>query len=746
MFPIKSPKLIFTFISFFSFCLSALESEGQYVPAQHRIPAAGEIPVSESGSYGIPGATYVLVNDIKDIKSTLFLGKDITLDLNGYTVTYADGNYGHVLNYGFEEGLTGWDISKAPGARIENTEEVHTFIGDRLLRMKAGDEITSSYIYLPVAGRSYFAMCGVTGNYYNEMGGDLNKDMRVSIYVDDEQGNEIRCITTYGDSTRVSCPIINRSTRLGGGFIFAHLNKLPAGKYRIRVKAENECLVDEIDIRPAMDVGIGIVEKTHPMGHYDHLYNRNHSAFFDYTADVSSGKPFKGIPVAEGAGTVTIKNGIIRNATIGILSWGIQSTARNVRIIMDNLKIISSGINTIAVDVPQASITNCTFDIRSPFIINRHGSEFYAVDLQGEQASEVSFCEFYGGQGCLCFKGKFSAIHHNYFVNRQTVTNHYSVMAMGDGSKIFENRFEPEIGSGIEIFRHRNIDIFNNEFHIKAAPPSCEYNDHYSTNAIRIADYGAATGSPEGSYGNRIYNNKFYITGRKFEKYPDYIPMASAFFYSASAGDNEIFGNGIIINQDNPGTDAEAFAFYIGNARGGRIYNNNIIANVTPIWVACSYGRAEHTKLTGNSITRAEYTVRNFKPVRMGSLEQPDYIAVGTEFRSNELTGLEFVVDETDQHHSYSVFWILKINLYDQKSRVLSGTEIKIMDRNGKEIVSQRTDNYGSLRVELPEYFADGNEKTVSTPYTIIVGKKKIVIELKKNSEIDMVVEGSVPK
>ena len=35
-----------------------------------------------------------------------------------------------------------------------------------------------------------------------------------------------------------------------------------------------------------MDAGIGIVEDTHPMGHNDHLYNRAHAAFFDYTANV----------------------------------------------------------------------------------------------------------------------------------------------------------------------------------------------------------------------------------------------------------------------------------------------------------------------------------------------------------------------------------------------------------------------------------------------------------------------------
>jgi len=138
---------------------------GQYIPAEHRVPANGEIPVRTAGSYGIPGATYVLVNDISSPRSTIFLGKDITLDLNGYTITYADGNYGHVPNYGFEDGLTGWDISKAPGAKIENTEEVHAFIGSKILRLKAGDEVASGYVYLPLAGRSYCAMCGLTGNY-----------------------------------------------------------------------------------------------------------------------------------------------------------------------------------------------------------------------------------------------------------------------------------------------------------------------------------------------------------------------------------------------------------------------------------------------------------------------------------------------------------------------------------------------------------------------------------------------------
>jgi hypothetical protein len=723
----------FTFI-FLILIPSFVFSQNLKFSKKHRLPLDNEIPVEKAGSYGIQGAAYILVNDITSPQSAVFLGKDVTLDLNGYSITYADGNYQHVLNYGFEKGLAGWDISKAPGAKIESTK-IHAFIGEKILRLKAGDEITSGYVNLPVAGRSYFAMCGVTGNYYSDMKGDLKNDMRVSIFIEDENGKQITCTSRYRDTTMISCPAINRSARLGGGFVFAHLNNIPAGRYRIRVRAENDCLVDEIDIRPAMDAGIGIVEETHPFGHYDHLYNNMHSAFFDYTKDAKAGEPAKNIPVVKGSGIVTIRNGMIVNGTEGILSWGIQSTAENVRIILDNVKIVTSGINTTAVDVEQATISHCIFDVKNPFIINRHGSEFYAVDIRGNQPSEVSDCDFYGGQGCLSIKGRNSSIHNNFFANRQTVTNHYSIMAMGDSSKIFDNKFEPEIGSGIEIFRNKFIEIFNNEFHISAAQPSCEYNDHLSTNAIRIADYGAAPGASNGCFGNRIYNNTFYITGRYYPEYPDFIPLASAIFYSASAGDNEISGNNIIINQLNPGTKAEAFAFYIGNARGGKLHDNKIITNVTPVWVACTYGKAENITLSNNLIEKAPGTLTAIQAVRMGS----DYVAEGIEFRSNECKGMEFSVEATDRPHVYSVYQTLKINFRNKENKQVKQTEIFIWDTKGNHIPCMNNINNGVLIIELPEYSMNGKERTDYSPYTITAGKEQIKVELKENTEITMV-------
>lgn len=610
-------RLLFLILLMFSEFGSA-----QFKLPEHRQPENNVVPVSAAGSYSASGTTYMLVNDITSPQSTIFLGKDVTLDLNGYTIKYADGNYEHIANSGFEDGVTGWDLSKAPGAKVVSTEEVHVFIGKKIMSLKKGDEITSSYINLPVANRSYFAMCGVTGFDYHDpaMRGNMANQMKISIYVEDEQGTEVNSVTKYEDTTLVSSLLISQAPQLGGGFLYAHLNKLSAGKYRVRVKAETDCLVDEIDIRPAMDVGIGIVKNTSAKGHYYHLYNcGNSTAFFDYTEDVSKGIPIAGIPVVKGAGTITIKNGVIENATTGILSWGIQSTADDVKIILENVKIKTSGINTAALEVQQATILNCRFEVENPFIINRHCS-FSAVNIFGTEPSEISYSEFLGGQGCLFTSGKKTSIHHNLFVNRQTVTNHYSVATNGEGSLIFENRIEPETGSG--VWPSQNCEIFNNLFRIKTSPPTCEYgHEEYSTNAIRMADYHRKPGAADGTFGNKVYNNKIFITAIDYKAHPDYIPMTFAVFYSVAGGEDDVFGNDIVIEKTDPLSKSVSTGFYIcggTESLGGNFYNNRITTNVPAIWVASMYGGAANTKIFNNTIIKTSGTLTDFKPIRMG--------------------------------------------------------------------------------------------------------------------------------
>ncbi len=216
--------------------------------------------------------------------------------------------------------------------------------------------------------------------------------------------------------------------------------------------------------------------------------------------------------------------------------------------------------------------------------------------------------------------------------------------------------------------------------------------------------------------------------------------MASAFFFSTSAGENFIFGNEIYIHQEDPETDAEAYAFYIGNARGGQLNNNLIITNVTPIWVACGYGSATGTVIAGNKIIRSSDAETDFPAIRMGWIESATSLAKDIEFRSNEFEGLDFNIDATAQLHSYSTYWTLKVSVIDKKGKKVTGAKVSIRDKNGEEVLSQGTNDNGSISVELPEYKVDGALITDLSSYTVIVNNQQKEVFLNTNQEINMTI------
>ncbi|HUU28247.1 MAG TPA: right-handed parallel beta-helix repeat-containing protein [archaeon] len=691
---------------------------------EHRELQGGAIAVTGPGSCGEPGATYMLAADISSPVSAVFLGRDVTLDLNGYTITYADIEYEHVPNYGFEDGLDGWDVSGAPGAKVRDTKTTQTFIGDKILYLPYGEEIASSYINLPVADRAYYAMCGVAAT-----------EMRVTINVDDEGGNPVNCTFTFDGNTRQTCSQENSSPKLGGGFVFALLHDLPAGKYRIRVKAETSSLIDEVDIRPALDVGVGIVENTYPWAYYKCILDGDYTAFFDYTREGTYSTPVESVPRVTGSGTITIKNGVVRSGAVGIRSWGVQSTAEDVTVIIENVRFEASGINTQAVDVPQAVIRNCRFEIDNPFIIDRHRTDDQVVNLRGWQDSEIYDCEFLGGQGCLTLRGDHSVVYNNRFVNRQTVTNHYSIDVTGASTKIYNNRFEPETGSGILIGTSHHIEVFDNLFRIEASPPTCEYgNESYSVNAVRITDYNAEPSSGDVARENYIYNNEFYITGRDYPERSGYIPMAYAVFLSVGGGTNYFYDNQVVVEHLEPESKALASAFYIGSSNnGGEWHDNTVTSNVPAIWVASMYGSAANAKFSDNTIVKGPNAPENFKPVRMGWWE---YTARNIEFRSNKFEGADFALEATDQDHSYKVYWTLTVNLVDQDSKPLADLEVVIADKNGQEAARGNTDQSGKFSTELLEYEVSGRQKTISSPYIVKAAGKEETVVLNKNTEL----------
>jgi hypothetical protein len=306
---------------------------------------------------------------------------------------------------------------------------------------------------------------------------------------------------------------------------------------------------------------------------------------------------------------------------------------------VENVKIVNSGLNTGTILAPTAIIKNCRLETDTPFIINRHDTSEMNVKLG--QALEIAGNAFIGGQGSLSTgKGK-ADVHDNLFANGQTVTNHYSI-SPGDGDRIYRNRFEPIVGSGIYIGRSQNVEVFENTFKISTAPPNAEYRySNYSTNAIRLSDYNTPdTAPPERRCANnKVYKNKIWITGKAYPEFENYSPATYAFFISVGGGTNQIYDNEIHVEAQEK---VRTLAFFIGgSSRGGEIYNNTIASNVTPVWIGNDYGSASNVVFRGNTVTRND-GAPEFKPFKLGD---GGNTATKIQFKENKFVRCAFGVE-----------------------------------------------------------------------------------------------------
>ena len=696
----------------------------------HRPLAPGAIAVTAPGNLDKPGATYQLMNDVTSETTALFLAKDVTLDLNGYTVTYAKGPYEHVLNTGFEEDFKGWDVTGAPGAKIEEVGGNWPFVGRKICHLPKGEEIVSSYVTLPIADRSYYAMVGM-----------LTDEEKVTVSVEDEKGNAVTYEHRVGDKVYETCPI-TAASKLDGGVVYAHFRGKPAGKYRVRVKAgDHDLNIDRVDIRPSLDVGIAIAGAGWVYTNYNQVAWGGHvPAFVDYMVPNTYNSMKPGVPGAKGNGRIVIRNGTIRGGFEGIHTWGIQSAGAGGIVELENLVMISSGVNANQVSVPAAVIRNCRFETDTEFIIERHNLVNYPVALTAADGSEVANCEFIGGQGNLYVnapKGDGVKVHDNLFVNRQRMTNHYALSLSGSRAvEAFNNRFEPEIGCDIEIFRSKDCNVHHNLIVVNACEPSCNvYRGAGTITGVRITDYNAKRDDPRGCWGNKVHDNVFRVTGKSTGR-------ACAIFYSTGAGKNEVINNEMTIDHKDPKSDALATGFYVGAADfGGEFRGNRITTNVPAFWIAGGYGDAANVLIAGNTFTRGPNAPEGFEFIRIGYWK---LVAQNVEFRSNACEGAPFGIawgntDTEGRKTTYSVSWTLTV-------KAAPNAEVVIADKDGKEVLRKKADATGALVAELPEYAATVEktakeyvtQKTFSSPYTVKAGDAAKTVALDRNTEVKM--------
>lgn len=675
------------------------DARGAYAATPSRAVQPGEVAVSEAGPCVEPGKTYVLTRDIEAAGSGILLGKDVVLDLNGHVLTYNAAPYEPVPNGSFEEGLKGWDVSKAPNARAEDRRWRNPMVGDHCLVLPQGEEIVSPYVALPVANRPYYAMAAVASH-----------QMAVGIWVEDESGATVACKLDTPFGERKTCPEPNRAPKLGGGVVFALMFNQPAGRYRIRVKANSrDCVLDDVDIRPALDYGFGMVEDILPWAYYKSVLDGDDTAFFELSPLVNPERA-KSVSAVHGEGNATIRNGTVRSGARGIRTWGLLSTAKQVRFRVENVRFVSSGINANAMRFAAGVVTNCRTEVDSPWIIDRHRQADYTVNLTGDAGgSLVCDSEFIGGQGQVSIRGAGGEVARNLFVNRQTVVNHYSLGA-GSGTRIHHNRFLPEQGSAILVFGARDTEIYENEFRIAASPPVNEYADTiYSVSAVRVTDYNRKSGNSI-CVGNRIHHNRIEVVGRSFpEANKGYAPSAYGIFMSVGGGTNEVDHNVFTVRNEGAPNHSErgsgAYALFVGGSDQGGVYHHNTIAcNDTPVWLATTYGPAANTTLHDNRFACAPAADgRDYAPVWLGWWKhQPENAA----FYSNAFEGVPFrakINDYAKYESGYTFGWTLTV-------KAAAGTAVEVR-RAGEEatVAAGTTDREGLWSARLAEYREQGS-------------------------------------
>lgn len=651
----------------------------------------------------------------------------MTLDLNGYTITYAAGPYQHVPNRSFEDDFEHWDTSKAPDAKIEEVGGNWPFIGKKVCRLPQGQEIVSEYVTLPVANRSYYATCAL-----------LESNCKVTITVEDEQGNPVEYSHRVGEKTYTSCPM-TAASKLDAGVVYAHFRGLPAGKYRVRVRSEHEdgAIIGEVDIRTSLDIGVALAATGSVWARYNAVaYSGQVPCLVDYLVKDTSSKLLPSVPSAKGNTKAVIRNGIIRNGSDGMHSWGLMSRGAGGTIELENLKFVSAGINTNAAFLGDSRgvIRNCRFETDTPFIIERHNVINCPVALGRAEGPEVSHCEFIGGQGNLYVPAAGAKIHDNLFVNRQRVTNHYAVaIVSARGVQIYNNRFAPDIGGGILIFRSRDCDVHHNSFKVNATQRSCKlYLGAGTIVGVRITDYNAKKGDPRGCVGNKVHDNEFHVTGGPAGR-------ACGIFYSTGAGQNAIYDNKFVIDHKSPQSDM-ATGFYVGAANmAGEYTGNTITSNVPAFWIASGYGSVKNAVIRNNTFIKAANAGDDYQPIRIGYWT---LTAENIEFRSNKFDGCDFGIqwkgtDTKGKKHSYSVFWTLTV-------KGAPGAEVTITDKDGNVAFEGKTGADGAASEELLEYKATAAragrdytvQKTHASPYKVKVGGQEKTVTLDGNKEV----------
>jgi hypothetical protein len=625
------------------------------------------------------------------------------LDLNGHTMTYSNG-YPVLVNNGFEQwsgnSPAGWNIVSG-AAEPRSTYYWMPMTGQHVLYSPGAITLESSALDLP-ENRVYSA--------YATIGRAEERDVTIEVL---DSNNNVVCT--------------GRSTNgwLFRGQTIACQFK-GSGSYRIRLKTLGYAYFDMTGIVPYNDYGVGVFtswslseSNTYQNRIVDNLAPLAVPGSGDYA------NPSR-------LNHLEVKNGKIIAGSENQDSIGVHVSG-TTDLHLHNVEIHTKGLKSHTFE-GGGSIHDNYLDAQIPWYFSRENSdEENGLFWGGEYYNNLAV----GGQGVIRLAGQGTRVYDNCLRNNAQATNHYAIIHSGaEDAEIYGNIFDPIEGSGILTYVGHGYRIHDNIFHVRTAPCNVEYlNEDYSTNGIRMNDYGSGD-----NHDNWVYDNEFIITGEFHDTaWDNCIPVTTGIFYSASGSHNRVFNNTFMMTNKNKSDNAPVFALYIGgdahNNAGNRLFvGNRFETNDKAIWISSFYGDSSSIWLENNTFIREDNTF--YSP------ESPDS-AIRFGYYNHASPGMKLVNNYFDGFlpDSYYFTATSASAAYDiEKSHYLHFTVteggsqrqgITVSARSSQATVTGTTDAQGSATLMLVEYKESGDMRPTGThnravynPYEVIAGSE----------------------
>ncbi|NLF25564.1 MAG: carboxypeptidase regulatory-like domain-containing protein [Deltaproteobacteria bacterium] len=667
--------------------------------------------------------TYILDTDVTVNGTAFLLGsaagpvKNVTVDLNGHTITYANMDFTGVQNPGFEQaGATasvplGWDLSHAPHAARQSSDE-NLFLDDYSLKLQSvngvEEYVLSSPVYLPAAGR-YAVTAEVRGGPYPHLRSRL-----------DVEGISITCGNT----------VSNMHTNYTGDMLWGLICEFDVeAPITVRAKVivgSNDATrtttlhVDEMDIRPISDnvgarkLGMAAI------------------APYGWNSAVSE-----------------IKNGrIIQGRSKAVYSSAIKSATSSLsqtRTSLHDLTIITNGINSQNIDEVWSGnldIYNNYLEANGKTPLNRQypfamidlgrtpgGNRIYNNTLMNGPHMGINHGNATGGK----LNPQRSYIYNNTIKTRMVASNGFAIGA-GGNLEVYDNKIQPIQGHGIGVGRNSDdLKIYNNLIEPKTWPCS-EYSTYFypsPAHGIRIKNYD--TGSIENL---EIYGN--IIRGTTLPQKPNcHTKVTGICNYLADDKEGQLSQNVKIHDNDvSVVTDDYLHQHAVAiNIQGqGEVYNNTFKSNHIVVELSGSDGggAANYKRFASNTLVKAQNAQPGFHALRYGYFSPRDNTFLDTRLQNGaSLKDIALGVKNNGGINKEKILthlrvnWYLRVHVQDGQGSPIAGAVATLVNKNG---VSQQfiADTEGNISAELEEYDYTYDTKgayVYSAPYTLRVAK-----------------------